>query len=190
MLALALASVPLRAVPGLAATVEGTITIGGRAAPGAVVYLEGAQEAPARPAARVVMDQRNLAFAPTVLPIVRGTVVEFTNSDDVQHNVFSPSDGAKKFDLGSYSRGEARRVTFDQLGEIVVLCNIHMEMESRILVLRDPYFAVTRETGAYAIADVPAGTYTLKVWRQRWRPGTRTVEVPESGTLAIDVADP
>ncbi len=188
-LLLALALV-VRALPSAAATIEGTVTIAGRGATRAVVYLEGAKEAPPRAPARVVMDQRNLAFAPTVLPVVRGTVVEFTNSDDVQHNVFSPSGAAKKFDLGSYSRGEARRVTFDQLGEIVVLCNIHMEMEARILVLRDPYFAISGATGAYAIADVPEGTYTLKVWRERWLSKTRTVEVPASGTLTIDVSDP
>jgi len=190
MLMAALTTILLRPALAAAATVEGSVTIAGRPAADAVVYLEGSAERPPRPAAQVVMDQRNLAFAPTVLPVVRGTVVEFTNSDDVQHNVFSPSAVAKKFDLGSYSRGEARRVTFDQLGEIVVLCNIHMEMEARILVLRDPYFARTQATGAYAILDVPAGSYTLKVWRKGWRPTTRTVDVPESGTLAIDVADP
>jgi hypothetical protein len=125
-----------------------------------------------------------------VLPVVRGSAVEFTNSDDVQHNVFSPSNAANTFDLGSYSRGESRRVTFDRVGEVVVLCNIHMEMEARILVLRDPYFATTNAAGRYAIPDVPAGSYTLKVWRERWRPGTRTVEVPEGGIVALDVADP
>jgi plastocyanin len=174
--------------PAAAATVSGVVTIGGRPAHGAVVYLEAAIE-PAPPAsARVVMDQRHMAFVPAVLPVVRGTTVDFTNSDDVQHNVFSPSTVANNFDLGTYKRGDVRRVTFDQPGEVRVLCNIHMEMEARILVLRDRFFATTRNDGGYAIPDVPPGAYTLKLWRERWLPADRRVEVQDTGTMSVDVA--
>jgi len=186
---LGLAATLLVALPraGAAATVAGTVTVDGRAAEQTVVYLEGATPAPAASAEPVVVDQRDLAFVPTLLAIVRGTVVEFKNSDDVRHNVFSPSAAGGTFDLGTYSRGESRRVTFDEPGEVAVLCNIHMEMQAHIVVLRDPFFATTRPGGAYTIERVPPGTYTLKVWRKRWLPLERAVEVPAAGTLALDV---
>jgi len=169
-----------------AATVTGRVVLGGTVA-GAVVYLEGEQEAP--PAAsppHAVMDQRNLLFQPAVLAIVRGTVVQFRNSDDVPHNVFSPSrPGA--FDLGRYSRGDARTVTFTDPGEVLVLCNIHMEMEATILVLRDPYFSTADENGGYRVRDVPAGRYRVKIWRRRWLPETRIVDVPDAEAITLDV---
>ncbi len=179
----------LSVVCAQAGTLEGAVTILGRPATDAVVYLEAPQPAPA-PAAppRVVMDQKNLAFKPRVLPVARGTIVEFTNSDDVQHNVFSPSATSGKFNLGTYGPGAARTVTLDQPGDVLVLCNIHMEMEAHILVLEGPYFSAVAQDGSYRILDVPAGTYTLKVWRARWLPFTQTVELPASGSLTVNIA--
>jgi hypothetical protein len=124
---------------------------------------------------------------PGTLAVLRGTVVEFTNGDDVQHNVFTPSRAGGRFDLGTYSRGESRAVTLSEAGEVVVLCNIHMEMEARILVLDEPSFAHTRPDGTFELSAVPAGTYRLRLWRRGWLPHTEVVMVPEVGTLAVDV---
>jgi plastocyanin len=170
------------------ATVEGAVAVGGRQAFRAVVYLEATGTAPSSvPAPHVIMDQKNLAFVPDVLPVMRGTVVEFTNSDDVQHNVFSPSAIAGKFNLGTYGPGATRMITLDKPGDARILCNIHMEMEAHILVLDFPYFTVAQD-GRYRIAEVPAGTYTLKVWKGRWLPFARSVELPAAGNLTVDIA--
>jgi plastocyanin len=170
------------------ATVEGSVTVGGRPASRTVVYLEamGAVPPPA-PKAPAVMDQKNLAFVPAVLPVTRGTVVEFINSDDVEHNVFSPSAAAGKFNLGTYGPGATRTITLDEPGDVRVLCNIHMEMEAHILVLDFPYFAVVHG-GRYRIADVPAGSYTLKMWKERWLSFARIVKLPATGDLTVDIA--
>jgi plastocyanin len=189
----ALAQLGLAVSVAGAATLEGAVAIDGRPAVQAIVYLEAPGEAPpatplAAAPAVAVMDQKNLAFRPYALPVVRGTVVEFMNSDDVQHNVFSPSAIAGKFNLGTYEPGATRTVTLDQPGDVRVLCNIHMEMEAHILVLDNPYFSTVGEDGRYQIPDVPAGTYTLKVWDKKWLSFRRTVELPASGALTVNVA--
>jgi plastocyanin len=142
---------------------------------------------PSRPAPRVVMDQKNLSFVPAVLPVIRGTTIEFRNSDDVQHNVFSPSGIAGKFDLGTHGPGATRTVTLDEPGEVLILCNIHMEMEAHVLVLDTPYFTTATREGRYRITDVPAGSYTVRVWRGSWAPMRRTIDVPASGTVGMDL---
>ena len=50
---------------------------------------------------RDVMEQRDSTFVPHVLPIVRGSTVDFPNRDLVLHNLFSLS-GPTSFDLGRY----------------------------------------------------------------------------------------
>jgi plastocyanin len=171
-----------------AADVVGTLTAGGKPIAGAVVYLESISEAtPAATPPRLVMDQKNLAFVPGVLPVARGTTVEFTNSDDVEHNVFSPSE-VKAFDLGTYRRSEKRSVLFDRPGEVLVLCNIHMEMAAKILVLRDPYFTRTSVDGGYHLAAVPAGTYTVRVWRNGWTPDHGQISLAEGERRTVDLA--
>lgn len=173
-----------------AATVEGRLGATDASAAPAVIYLEGGTVFPPAGGARAVMDQKNLTFTPPVLPVVRGTTVEFTNSDDVQHNVFSPSTSAGKFNLGTYGPGGTRTVTLDEAGDVRVLCNIHMEMEGHVLVLDTPYFATAGSDGHYTIHDVPAGVYTLKIWRGRWLPFARALEVPAQGTLSVDIERP
>ncbi len=176
-----------------AGSVSGTATVGGVPAPNAVAYLERAAptampaDPPPAASTRTVMDQKNLAFVPPVLPVVRGTVVQFTNSDDVQHNVFSPSATAGKFDLGTYGPGAMRTVTFSEPGDVLVLCNIHMEMEAHILVLDSPYFSTVGGDGHFLIPDVPPGSYVLKIWQRRWLPATRPVDVAADADVRVDV---
>lgn len=185
------AATALLATKAAATTITGAITGGGGAAAGAIVYLEGEVEAPpAQPPPRLVMDQKDLAFVPATLPVVRGTIVDFRNSDDVEHNVFSPSEVAQRFDLGTYRRGESRSVAFEHVGEVLILCNIHMEMAASILVLRDPFFARVDAEGRFRVERVPAGTYTLRVWRNGWLPHAQRIEVVGKESQTVDVSLP
>jgi plastocyanin len=179
----------LGSVSAHAGSIVGTATVDGAPAMDAVVYLENPNEPATRNgSAHAVMDQKNLTFVPAVLPIVRGTVVDFTNSDDVQHNVFTPSALAGKFNLGTYGPGDTRSVRFTEPGDVLILCNIHMEMEAHILVLDGPYFSTVARDGGYALREVPAGRYALKIWRGRWLPFTRMVDVTAAGDVTMNVA--
>ena len=63
----------------------------------AVIYIEKiAGKTFSAPKEHAKMDQKNLKFHPHVLPILAGTTVDFLNSDDVLHNVFSPDPCADK----------------------------------------------------------------------------------------------
>lgn len=151
----------------------------------AVVYLEripGKTFTP--PAAAVVVDQKNLAFQPHVLPVLVGTRVTFPNSDEVRHNVFSPTRGAE-FDLGSYPLGSSRSRTFDTPGVVTLLCNVHAEMSSYVIVTETPYFAVTDREGRFSIPTVPPGHYQLVAWYERGRPFRQAVDVPEGKSLSL-----
>ena len=58
-----------------------------------IVYLETAPQSAFEDggARRAILDQRGETFVPYALPIRVGTSVEFPNSDDIYHNVFSLS---------------------------------------------------------------------------------------------------
>jgi hypothetical protein len=111
--------------------------------------------------------------------VLIGTTVDFHNSDDVLNNIFTPSWAGRKFNLGTYPKGVVRSYTFDRLGEVKLLCNIHPDMEGYIMVLQNPYFAIPDEGGRYQIINVPPGRYTLKLWytRMEGEPQQITVNV-------------
>ena len=133
------------------------------------------------------MDQRKLMFVPHVLPILAGTTVDFMNSDDVLHNVFSPDKCCDKFNLGSWPKGQIKSYTFKDPGCVAtLLCNVHPEMEGYIVVVETPYFSVSAPDGSYDIKDVPPGKYTLKIWHQKLKGQEVSVVVPEKGNATVD----
>jgi plastocyanin len=128
---------------------------------------------------RATMDQRNETFVPHVLAITVGTTVDFPNSDNTYHNVFSLR--APRFDLGRYAAGRSKSVRFDRPGIVRVFCEIHSHMSAFILVFNHRYFAVTSADGRYQIGRVPAGRYTLVAWNEGAIRESRPIVIPEDG---------
>ncbi len=174
--------------PVLAGTISGHVEAKGiKSSQWAVVYVDAidGQEFQA-PAESLLSNQLVKEFIPHVLPVLKGTTVEFLNSDAFAHNVFSPDEAADEMDLGSWGQGEKRAHTFDKLGEAVILCNLHPEMEGWIVVLPTPYFAVTDENGDYTIENVPEGVYTLKTWHKKLKSAQSEVTVASSPISKVD----
>lgn len=135
----------------------------------AVVYAElkeGKYPPPKKMTA--TMDQQNKEFIPYVLPVQIGTSVNFPNSDNIRHHVYSFSP-AKKFELPLYKGKPGNPVVFDKQGAVAVGCNIHDWMIAYIYVVDTPYFAKTSENGKSNLSDLPAALYEIKVWHPRMK---------------------
>jgi plastocyanin len=154
--------------------------------PNVVVYLErndALSNAPDRHPQRPTMRQHDERFIPHVLPILRGTTVDFPNDDDVFHNVFSLS-GPKNFDLPKYPAGSSRSVTFPRSGVVNVFCHIHTDMSAVVLVLDNPFFVTPGEDGHFSLADIPPGEYTLVAWHERIKPVRQKVRIEAGETTS------
>ena len=153
-----------------------------------VVFLEGEslKKEYSPPEKHGVVDQKNLKFIPHVLPILKGTTVDFHNSDDVQHNILSPGK-AEKFNLGTWGYGGVRDYTFNKPGEIVLLCNVHSDMLAYIIVLENPYFAITDAEGNFKIENIPPGTYTLETWHERLKSDPQEITLGKGDAKEINL---
>lgn len=185
-----------------AGNIKGTVTVKGLRTPeNILVYLTKASPGAADLSKiKFVMDQRNLEFVPHVLPILVGAMVDFPNNDKVNHNVFSMS-RTKKFNLGSYPAGESKSVVFDKPGIVELRCDVHAEMAAYILVMKNPYFAVTdkqghfeipdsstlEQTGLSGLKDLAAGKYFVKTWHEKLKTQKQAVTVPENGDVTIQL---
>lgn len=174
--------------PLFSGDIKGTVICKGvRDSRNVVVYIEKVSTPVPAPKESVSMNQVNLEFFPHVLPIVKGTTVDFMNSDDVLHNVFTPDKCAEKMNLGTWPKGEARSYAFKEEGcESVVLCNVHPEMEAWVLVLQNQYFFTTDKDGAYKIEGIPPGKYTLIAWHEKLKNRSTEIEVPEKGEVEVN----
>ena len=109
------------------------------------------------------LDQRDVTFAPRVLPFTVGSEVEFVNNDKVYHNVLSLTPGAD-FDIGRKPTGEVASETIATVGKIELFCDIHPQMNATLLSLDTPYFTRLDSVGGYAITQLPAGRYEARVF--------------------------
>jgi len=182
-----LAGVAAPALPDATGTIKGVVKTPWVKRYEALVYIdrvEGKTFPP--PTEAVFMGQKNLVFRPHILPVLKGTTVDFTNDDTVVHNVFAPPGSAKAFNLGTYGVGVTKTETFDKLGEVPLLCNVHAEMLAYILVLQNPYFALTDKAGNFEIKGVPPGTYKLKVWHEKLQETVQDVTVEAGKSSPVE----
>ena len=176
-----------------AGEIKGKVTAQGmRSSENIAVYVDtipGKTFAP--PSKPAVEDQKHMTFVPHVLVVLKGTAVQFLNSDPVGHNVYWPSiSGNKKLahNMGTWPQGQEKSFTFNDLGVAPLLCNVHPEMSGYVVVVPTPYFAVTDKEGNFEVKDVPDGSYTLKTWSEEAKPATQPVTVAgESTTVNLTV---
>ena len=150
-----------------------------------VVFLEKVPGS-FRPAPRpVLLDQKGMKFVPHVVAIQKGQTVLFTNHDNVSHNIFTP-DG-DKYNLGTWGMGESKPHTFTATGVYRQLCNVHPEMGGVIMVLDNPFFAMTGDDGKFSIPNVPPGKYTLKTWGEKLPDSSREVTVAAGAPTNVQI---
>ena len=175
--------------------VKGTITVGGKPAPDAVVSIEGlaqdqikSQMLHTKPQKKII-DQRNLKFIPTVVAIMAGETVDFPNNDKTWHNVYSKG-GANDFDLGLYASGKTRSKKFDKPGVARILCNAHPNMEAFVVVKDHPGFSTTDSRGNYEIKNVPLGKVRVEIWYPNLEVRSDNIEIVRDGevfALSVDL---
>lgn len=166
-------SLVLLALAGADATLSGQVTIGGKPARAAVVFLAGYGKP--KPI-KATIEQIDKTFRPRVLAVPVGSTVSFPNRDAIFHNVFAEHN-AKRFDLGMYPKGQTRTVTFDQPGVANVLCNIHAEMCAFVVVVDSTAYALTDGSGNFTLKGVEPGTYTLVAWHESGAKASQTIAV-------------
>ena len=131
-----------------------------------VLYLEGAGpagDAAANPAPQV--QQLDRRFQPDLVVVPIGSTVSFPNMDPIFHNIYSLSK-PKSFDLGSYDKGETRKVTFPKPGIVDIYCHLHPNMAATIVVTPNRWYARPDRTGKFRIPNVPPGQYTVVAWHK------------------------
>jgi plastocyanin len=150
-----------------AGTITGTVKVtrpqGAEAGP-VLVYVVGFAEPATEP--DVVIQQRGKHFVPDLVGLTAGQAVAFPNGDPFLHNVFSPTE-TRRFDLGSYEKGQSRSRTFPDPGVIDVYCNIHPEMSATIVVLPNRKHVIAKPDGSFTIEGVPPGTWSVFAYSRR-----------------------
>ena len=132
------------------------------------ILLTDSEKAQYQNLSRQVVDQRDKEFVPAVTVVTVGSDVNFPNSDDILHHVYSFSP-AKTFNIPLYGQGENDNYqeTFDQAGIVEIGCNIHDWMLAYIYVSETSLAAISDESGIARIESALEGEYEIRAWHPR-----------------------
>jgi plastocyanin len=153
---------------------EDTVVVGDKGElANVVIYVKGADSkevkgaVPKKPA---VLDQKGCVYVPHVVAVMVGQEVDVKNSDPFMHNVHSLAIDNQPFNFAQPVPSEKKLEPFHQVENIKVKCDVHPWMSAYIVVLDNPYFAVSDEDGKYTIDGngLPDGTYDLYAWQEKY----------------------
>lgn len=154
----------------------------------AVVKILGAKGTPALK--KGGLDQVKCEFVPHAQVLPTGSTLVITSSDSVLHNSHGfYEDGSTAFNIAVPIVGMEISKKLEKPGIIRLRCDAgHTWMSAYVVVLDEPFYALTDADGNFAIEGVPAGNYEMEVW-QEWLGGHREpVSVKENETTTVNVA--
>jgi plastocyanin len=135
------------------------------------------------PTEAVKLDQDGCIYKPRVLGLRAGQPLNVLNSDATPHNVHAAAKINQQVNTAQPFKGMVYSHSFSTR-EIMVpfKCDIHPWMIAYVGVVEHPYFAVTDRGGNFELKDLPAGTYTIEAWHEKYGAQTTKVTVAENAT--------
>lgn len=153
----------------------------------AVVLIEEIKAGKPLPTTPVEIDNVKCAFVPHVQVGVKGQELIIKNTDPMLHNTHIYLDKKTVYNLALPVTGMEIRKPVKKTGVMSVECDAHSWMKGYLYMGENPYITVTDKNGAFSLADIPPGTYKVKVWHEALGEQGQSVTVAGGGTAEIKV---
>jgi plastocyanin len=122
------------------------------------------------------LDQHGCRYTPHVFGVRVGQQIEIVNSDPTLHNIHAMPKVNQEFNNGQPIQGMKMTHAFTAKEVMVPFkCDVHGWMNAYVGVLDHPYFAVTKDDGAFELKGLPPGTYTIEAWHEKLGATTQSV---------------
>jgi hypothetical protein len=113
----------------------------------------------------VVVERKGCVYKPYITAVQVNQPILFRHSDPMMHNVFispAPEYGNRVASLVQYAKAEDLKFKFTNPEPFLrIKSDFQTWLNAYIYVLPTPFFSVTDKDGAYKIADLPEGSYTV-----------------------------
>ncbi|PYS37703.1 MAG: hypothetical protein DMG14_20420, partial [Acidobacteria bacterium] len=154
---------------------------------------EGVKRGKAMPTAaqNAEIDQKKCEYSPHVQVMAVNSEIALRNSDPILHNIQFFQGDNSLFNIAQPVQGQVNKHKLENAGTIYVECAVHGWMQGNVVVVDNPYYAVTDENGKFSITDLPPGKYQVKIWHEYLGELTRdvTVNAKAETTLNEDFKD-
>ena len=150
-----------------------------------VVSIANIEKGKAQAAEGGTLDQKECIYTPRVVLSPAGADLNILNNDGILHNIHTYSEANPSINKAQPKFRKKMTQNFAQSETIRVECDAHSWMKGWLVVTDHPYYAVTDASGAFELADVPAGSYTLRIWHETLGEMTQDVTVEAGGAASV-----
>ena len=139
------------------------------------------------PKTPVEVDQKGCHYIPHVFGMMAKQPLKIVNDDDTLHNIHAMPTLSKEFNVGQPNKGMETLRTFAAPEVMVHLkCDVHPWMSAYVGVMSNPFYSVTGDDGTYSLKGLPAGTYEIVAWHEKYGEQTEKVKVGDGEAKTVD----
>lgn len=114
------------------------------------------------PMTPVIIDQRGCRYHPHVLGAMTGQIIQIRNDDPTTHNIHPMPKHNREWNVSETASSPLIQQSFANEEIMMPMkCNLHPWMRMYINIVKNPFFAVTDQSGKYEIQGLPPGEYTI-----------------------------
>jgi plastocyanin len=168
-----------------APTSETVVTGAGNALADVVVYVSAGAPDDAAPSAAAVFTQKGCRYIPHILPFQVNQELKIQNEDQTSHNIHPLPKLNREWNKSQPPGSPAITEKYDKAEFIPVKCNIHPWMHGNFAVMKNSHYTVSSETGAFSLANLAPGKYTITAWQESYGEQSQEVTISGSETKTI-----
>jgi hypothetical protein len=135
-----------------------------------------------------VIENSGCRYVPRIHAMQKGERLRIRNNDPKLHIPHSYLQQKTVFMLSLPFKNTILEATHKirDAGILKLVCDTHAWMLGYVHVFDHPFFSITDDKGAFSIANVPPGTYTLKAWHEEAGVRIQEITVLEDGDVRVD----
>ena len=164
---------------------ETVVTGAGNSLENVVVYVSAGAPDDAAPSTAAVFTQKGCRYIPHVLAFQVNQEIKITNEDQTSHNIHTLPKLNREWNKSQPPGAPPITEKYDKNEIFPVKCNVHPWMHGNFAVLKNSHFAVTGDGGAFSLANLPPGKYTITAWHESYGEQTQDVTISGSETKTI-----
>jgi plastocyanin len=151
-----------------------------------VFVKDGVSGTYAAPKTPVTLDQRGCVYIPHVIGMMAGQPLEILNSDPTLHNIHPLPVVNAGFNIGMPVQGMKQTRVFQKPEPVFhVKCDVHPWMSAYVATFAHPFFGVSNKQGTVELNNLPAGTFQIQAWHEKYGVQVQSVSLSAGETKQI-----
>jgi hypothetical protein len=151
-----------------------------------VFVKDGVSGTYAAPKTPVILDQRGCVYIPHVIGMMAGQPLEILNSDPTLHSIHPLPVVNAGFNIGMPVQGMKQTRVFQKPEPVFhVKCDVHPWMSAYVATFAHPFFGVSNKQGSVELNNLPAGTFQIQAWHEKYGVQVQSVSLSAGETKQI-----